>query len=122
VRQGGSIIVAAECWDGIPEHGEYANLLRAAQSPQELLAHVESPGFACQDQWEAHIQALIQLRADVYVYSDGLSDAQIHEALLQPCHSIEDTLAELLNRYGADATVCVLPEGPQTVPYVVDAQ
>ena len=33
VRPGGSIIVAAECWDGIPEHGEYANLLRTAQSP-----------------------------------------------------------------------------------------
>jgi nickel-dependent lactate racemase len=118
VRQGGSIIIAAECWDGIPEHGEYANLLRAAQTPQELLAHVESPGFACQDQWDAHIQALIQLRADVYVYSDGLSAEQIHAALLQPCPSIEDTLADLLSRYGTDATVCVLPEGPQTVPYV----
>ena len=118
VRPGGSIIAAAECWDGIPEHGEYAELLRAAGSPQELLALVEAPGFACQDQWEAHIQALIQLRADVHVYSDGLSDAQIREALLTPCHSIEGTLAQLLDQYGPGATVCVLPEGPQTVPYV----
>jgi nickel-dependent lactate racemase len=118
VRQGGSIIVAAECWDGIPEHGEYANLLREADSPQALLDRIESPGFACQDQWEAQIQALIQLWADVYVYSDGLSDEQIHEALLMPCRNIEDTLAELLHRYGPKATVCVLPEGPQTIPYV----
>ena len=118
VRQGGSIIVAAECWDGIPEHGEYANLLREADSPQALLDRIESPGFACQDQWEAQVQALIQLRADVHVYSDGLSDEQIREALLIPCRSIEDTLAGLLNRYGPQATVCVLPEGPQTIPYV----
>jgi nickel-dependent lactate racemase len=118
VRQGGSIIIAAECWDGIPEHGEYANLLRQADSLSALMEHITAPGFACQDQWEAHIQALIQLRADVYVYSDGLSDAQIREALLAPCHKIEDTLAELLGRYGPGATVCVLPEGPQTVPYV----
>jgi nickel-dependent lactate racemase len=118
VRQGGSIIVAAECWDGIPEHGEYANLLRESDSPQELLARIESPGFARQDMWEAHIQALIQLRADVFVYSDGLSDAQIREALLMPCHSIEETLAELMEKYGPQATVCVLPEGPQTIPCI----
>ncbi len=121
VRPGGSIIAVAECWDGIPEHGEYANLLRAAASPQELLDRITAPGFSCQDQWEAHIQALIQMRADVYVYSDGLSDDQIREALFIPCHSVEDTLAELLNRYGPNATVCVLPEGPQTVPFVIDS-
>ena len=121
VRPGGDIIVAAECWDGIPEHGEYANLLRAADSPQALLARLESPGFACMDQWEAHIQALIQLRAEVHIYSDGLSDEQVREALLTPCHKIEDTLAELLARHGPGATLCVLPEGPQTVPYVASA-
>jgi nickel-dependent lactate racemase len=118
VRPGGSIIVAAECWDGIPEHGEYADLLREAASPQELLDRIETPGFASQDQWQTQIQALIQLRADVYVYSDGLSDAQIAEAMLMPCDSIEDTLADLLAKYGPQATVCVLPDGPQTVPYV----
>jgi nickel-dependent lactate racemase len=122
VRQGGSIITAAECWDGIPEHGEYANLLRAAHSPQELLDRIESPGFSCQDQWEAHIQALIQLRANVFVYSDGLSDEQISAALFTPCHSIEETLAELLEKYGPEASICVLPEGPQTIPYVASEQ
>ena len=122
VRPGGSIIIAAECWDGIPEHGEYANLLRAAESPRALLKRIETPGFSCQDQWEAHIQALIQLRADVYVYSDGLSDEQIREALLMPCASIEETLAELLRRYGPQAQVCVLPEGPQTIPFFVNGE
>jgi nickel-dependent lactate racemase len=118
VRQGGSIIIAAQCWDGIPEHGEYANLLRQASSPQALLARIQAPDFACQDQWEAHIQALIQLKADVYVYSDGLNDEQIREALLNPCRRIEETLGQLRERYGPDAKVCVLPDGPQTVPYV----
>jgi hypothetical protein len=38
--------------------------------------------------------------------------------LLRPCHQVEETLAELLARYGPDARICVLPEGPQTIPYV----
>jgi hypothetical protein len=66
--------------------------------------------------WEAHIQALIQLRADVFVYSDGLSDEQVRGALLTPCRSIEETLAKLTEKYGPEATACVLPEGPQTIP------
>jgi nickel-dependent lactate racemase len=118
VKEGGSIIAAAECWDGIPDHGEYKNILKMADSPQQLLEVISAPGFLMQDQWEAQVQAQIQLKADVYVKTSYLSDEQIREALLLPCHSIEETLARLVERYGPDATVCVLPEGPQTVPYV----
>jgi nickel-dependent lactate racemase len=118
VKEGGSIIAAAECWDGIPDHGEYKSILKMANSPQKLLEVIRAPGFLMQDQWEAQVQAQIQLKADVYVKTSYLSDEQIREALLLPCHSIEETLAQLLKRYGPDATICVLPEGPQTVPYV----
>jgi nickel-dependent lactate racemase len=118
VCPGGAIIAAAECWDGIPDHGLYGKLLHEAHGPQQLLDRINTPGFLEQDQWEAQIQALVQLKADVYLRSDGLSDEQITAALLKPCHRIEDTVAELLQRYGPDATICVLPEGPQTVAYV----
>jgi len=118
VREGGSIIVAAECWDGIPDHGEYKNILHMADSPQALLQVIRQPGFLMVDQWEAQLQAQIQCRAEVYVKSRYLADDEIRSALLQPCHQIEETLAELLARYGPDARICVLPEGPQTIPYV----
>jgi nickel-dependent lactate racemase len=118
VREGGAIIIAAECWDGIPDHGLYGQLLRDADSPQALLETINTPGFLEQDQWEAQIQALIQLKADVYVRTDNLTPEQIEGALLLPCASIEATVEELRGRYGRQATICVLPEGPQTIPYV----
>lgn len=118
VKPGGSIIVAAECWDGLPDHGEYARLLRMASSPAELLAQIRALAAPVQDQWEAQIQAQIQLKADVYVKSSYLSDDTIQAALLKPCESVEETVAELLRRYGPEATVCVLPEGPMTVPCI----
>jgi nickel-dependent lactate racemase len=118
VRQGGVIIVASDCWDGIPEHGLYEQLLHLSNSPQELLDTIFAPGFLKQDQWQAQIQAQIQLQADVYVRSDNLTDRQIEGALLRPSRRIEATLQELLDRYGPQASICVLPEGPQTIPYV----
>jgi nickel-dependent lactate racemase len=118
VKKGGTIIVAADCWDGIPDHGLYGQLLHEASSPQEMLETIFAPGFLKQDQWQAQIQAQIQLKADIYVRTDNLTDAQIETALLKPSHSIEATVAELLKKYGPEATICVLPEGPQTIPYV----
>jgi lactate racemase len=118
VKEGGAIIVAAECSDGLPEHGLYGELLRGASSPAELLATVCQPGFLKQDQWQAQIQAQIQMRADVYVRTDGMSREGVEAALIKYSRRIEDTLAELLGRYGHDASICVLPEGPQTIPYL----
>ena len=118
VREGGSIIIAAECWDGVPDHGEYKNILQMADSPQALLEVARRPGFLMVDQWEAHAQARVQCRAAVYVKNSYLSDDEIRAALLRPCHQIEETLAGLLACYGPDARICVLPEGPQTIPYV----
>lgn len=118
VRQGGSIIIAAACTDGLPDHGRYAALLAQAGSPQGALEMIARPGFSQQDQWQVQIQAMIQLRATVYVYSDGLSDAQIEQALLTPCRNIEQTVARLQEKYGPQARLCVIPDGPQTIPYL----
>ncbi len=117
VRPGGDIIVAAECWDGLPDHGEYGRLLREARSAQELLGRVMAPGFRCHDQWEAQVQAQILAHARVHVYADGLSDEQLRQALVIPCRSIEETLARL-RRDNPAATIAVLPDGPQTLPVV----
>jgi len=118
VKNGGSIIAAADCWDGIPEHGEYGKLLLEADSIESLLRTVRTPGFLRQDMWQVLIQALICQKAHVYFYSENLTDEQIRGALLRPCHNIESTVNELLDEYGRDASICVLPQGPQTIPYI----
>ena len=122
VRERGAIIVAADCWDGVPEHGLYGQLLREADSPRALLDTIHTPGFLKQDQWQAQIQAQIQIKADVYVRTDNLTHEQIEMALFKPSPRVEDTLNLLLDRYGPDARICVLPEGPQTIPYIETGQ
>lgn len=117
VKPGGEIIIAAECWDGLPDHGEYGRLLREAESVDALLATIMAPGFRCHDQWEAQIQAQVQRKARVHVYADGLSDAQLRDAMVIPCRSIEARVADLLREH-TGARIAVLPEGPQTVPYL----
>lgn len=118
VKPGGAIILAAECWDGIPEHGEFGALLKMAKSPAELLEIMSQPGFSRQDQWQAQVLAQVLLKAEVYVKNSYLSHEQLREAMVQPCDSVEETVSMLMKRYGQHASICVMPEGPMTIPYL----
>jgi nickel-dependent lactate racemase len=117
VKDGGAIVVASECWDGIPDHGEYKDLLFSAHSPESLLERITAPGFLMPDQWEAQIQAMIQRRCRVFLHS-SLPDEVVRRTMLLPCGDIERRVASLLAEYGPGATLCVLPQGPQTIPFL----
>lgn len=116
VRPGGAVLIVAACEDGLPEHGLYGALLAQAGTPQRALAMIAAPGFEMQDQWQVQIQAQIQQQVDVYVYSDGLTDAQIERAMFTPSRDIAATLQHLMTAKGS--RVAVLPNGPQVIPYV----
>lgn len=116
VREGGAIIMAAACEDGLPDHGKYAALLAEGGSPRGVLEMLARPGFCEHDQWQVQIQAQIQQRAAVHVYSDNLSDKQIQRALFTPCRNLVQTVAALREQYGP--RLAVMPDGPQTIATV----
>ena len=118
VRRGGTIICAAECRDGVPAHGSYGEVLSSAPSPDALIAMIERPGYSVPDQWQVQIQAQVQKIADVQIKTSGLTDAQIRAAHLTPIDDVSAAVRDALTRSGAAATLCVLPQGPQTIPYV----
>ncbi|MCY7418226.1 MAG: nickel-dependent lactate racemase [Chloroflexi bacterium] len=117
VRDGGTIICAAECRDGLPDHGNYAQLLASRATPAELLEAISASTVTIPDQWQVQVQARIQSRARVLVHADGLTAAQLAAAHVEAVDDI-DALVEDLLRTAPDARICVLPQGPQTIAYV----
>ena len=111
------MILAAECREGVPSGSELDKLLRYAQNPEEVLTLLSTPGFERPEQWQAQIQALIQRKADVRVYS-SLDDDTLRAAHLAPCADISATIADELEKRGPDARVAVLPQGPLTIPFL----
>ena len=118
VTDGGVILCASECSDGIPSHGEYGKILCERDSPDGLLEMIATPGYRRHDQWEVQVQAQVQRRAQVFLRAEGLTDEQIRAAHLSPIRDIGAAAQEHLARRGPAAKVCVLPEGPQTIPYL----
>lgn len=79
---------------------------------------ITSPGYSMPDQWQVQIQAQVQTRATVLVKSGCLADGQIRAAHFEPIHDVGAAVADALAAAGSHATLCVLPQGPQTIPYL----
>jgi nickel-dependent lactate racemase len=118
VKAQGTIVCAAECRDGLPNHGSYGAVLSSQPSPERLLAMITSPGYSVPDQWQVQVQAQIQTKAHVLVKTTGLGATQVRAAHFEPIDDVAKAVRTALDHAGDSATLCVLPQGPQTIPYL----
>lgn len=121
IKNGGTIICASECRDGLPNHGEYSKILSESNSPADLLQNIYKNKSTRHDQWQVQIQAKIQMRAEVLVKSRYLTNEEIRSAHFEPINNIEDAVLHSVKKHGPDSRICVLPEGPQTIPYLANS-
>ncbi|MBM3804620.1 MAG: nickel-dependent lactate racemase [Acidimicrobiia bacterium] len=121
VKPGGAILTAAECSDGVPTHGNFRELLSKGQSPQDWLDIIHKAPQPIPDQWQVQILAKILQRSTGFFYS-SLPEAEVRLARLRPVSDIAACVRELRAAHEAREVephrIAVLPEGPQTVPYL----
>ena len=118
LKPGGTLILACECCDGVPAGSSFDQLLRTATSPEEILVHLATPGFVRPEQWQAQIQALIQGKTEIRLYS-SLAEEQVRAAHLMPCKDIGAAAHQLVATHSNGFRIGVLPQGPLTIPYLV---
>ena len=118
VRDGGAVLLVSRCVEGLPEYGEFGEIMRISKTPEELLSKVQSNGFFMQDQWDAQIHARICERTQLHIYSEGLTDGEIRMVFGNPSRDVDASIKTLLKEYGPDASIAVLPHGPLAVPRV----
>jgi nickel-dependent lactate racemase len=122
VKTGGAIVVATECADGLG-HSDFEEVLAGRPSPQELLEMISAPGYSRYDQWGVQCLAMVQTRAEVYLYS-SLSRKQTKTAHLHYCEDVAATVEGLRQdfrrRHNEEPSIAVLPYGHLTVPQAPD--
>ena len=117
VKDGGTVIIAAECCEGVPAGSHHDQLLRSVKSGDQLLEKLNQPGFVWPEQWQGHIQSLIQRRAEIQIYT-AMDDATVRAAHLVPCRDIAKAVEAKLGPKPNGARIAVLPQGPLTIPYL----
>jgi nickel-dependent lactate racemase len=117
VKEGGTIILAAECCEGLPPGSSFEKLMKSGRTSIELLQLMKQSPVPFPEQWQVQIQTLIQQRANVLIYSK-LSDEEIRTAHLSPSRDIAADVRSIASRQNGQIRVAVLPQGPLTIPYV----
>lgn len=116
VEAGGTIICASRCEAGLPDEGEFRELLADPRPSAELLAAILADGRTRHDQWQ--VQTLLQCaqRCRIVLCSDLRADDRL---LTRTAHASDPgaaLAAERLARGGGRLAVAVMPMGPLTIP------
>jgi len=116
VADGGTIVTASECSQGLPCESDFERILSRDISSPQLLAEIINRPETEYDQWE--VQYLLQIldKCRVVLYS-SLGPAQREMARVEHTGDIEKTLEDIREASGHSCLpVAILPMGPLTVP------
>jgi lactate racemase len=111
VKPGGTIIIAQENAEGIGGD-EFRELMLSIPSPAENIAEAMRGEVASVDQWQLQEFEKVLRVAEVWNYSDRMPRELQERLFVRPLASVEAGVTEALRRYGADAQIAVIPEGP----------
>ncbi len=112
VAEGGIVVAAAACADGVPADGAFARILANTSTPAGL---ARPHGSSRLDVWQAQVLGRVLERAEVWLHAEGLTDAEVRSGLMHPVTDLTEAVADALARRGPGARLCVLPQGPLTV-------
>lgn len=112
VQQGGTIILAARCEEGLGGP-EFTDLLAQTDSAEAFEARLRDPAFFVVDQWQLQELCKVLRKARVLLCSEGVDADSAHlRGLLQTVPSIEAGLELARQQHGDSAEVAVIPRGP----------
>lgn len=117
VKPGGTIILAAGLSEGIGSP-DFRDIFQQHASPEDFMHRILHTDYFQMDQWQVEELARVLRKARVVVVSDGIPADVLRRHYVETAASVEDAVADGLARYGADATIAVIPKGPYVVATV----
>ena len=114
VRDGGVIILAGSCGEGMGE-AVFEEWMTSAPSPQSIIRRIEGD-FQLGGHKAAAIAATLQ-KAEIFLVSDMAPDF-VESIFLKPYATVRAALDAALRKAGPDASVLVMPFAGSTLPIV----
>ena len=111
LKEGGVLIIAAKLAEGIGSP-EYTRLILETGTIDEFLKNIKKPGYLVLDQWQLQKCCQVFVKHEVWLYSDGIDRKVQKQLFVTPLESIEEGIACVKERFGENARIAVIPEGP----------
>ena len=114
VKEGGTIILAAECRAGLGED-TFADWITAADQPEDTLERIQEQ-FVLGGH-KAFAISKVVMEKDFILLSDFAED-RVEDLFAAPVDSLEEALKMLEDKHGEEYSCIVMPQGGLTVPVV----
>jgi nickel-dependent lactate racemase len=114
VREGGTVILPAECKDGVGARGFY-DWMAAASCPQDVIDRFMKEGYSIGSS-KAWLFSRCLKRAEVIVVTKGIDDRTLEKMFAKRADSIEEALRMALARHGETAQVVLMRNGSDIIP------
>jgi len=113
VREGGMLIIAAKCEEGLgsPSFTSMATSFRTAGA---FVASIMANPVVT-DQWQLEECARAAKKAEIVLVSPAITARYGDALFVRTAPTVRDALEEGFRKFGADATVAVIPKGPYTL-------
>jgi len=117
VKEGGMIVIASQCREGIGSR-EFIELLTEEKDLEGFIKKISETGYFKIDQWELEELAKARRKAEIYLYSEFIcrDKYDILESTVRIVDSIDEAISIGIGKYGADAKISVIPQGPYVIP------
>jgi nickel-dependent lactate racemase len=113
VKEGGMLILAAECAEGLGSEA-FAAMATRFRSDRDFDEWIHQHPVEI-DQWQLQECAKATQHADVVLVSHGIHDDQKARLFVKSATSVTEALDRGLKRFGSKASVAVIPKGPYTL-------
>lgn len=113
VKQGGMLILAAECSEGLG-NAEFRRMATSFPSAVAFKDWILSNPVLI-DQWQLEECAKAALQADVVLVADGIPEDDRRRLFVESASSVEEALERGFKKHGKDAGIAVIPKGPYTL-------
>jgi nickel-dependent lactate racemase len=113
VREGGLLIVAAECAEGLGS-AEFTAMATSFSTAGQFVDTIMSNPVVI-DQWQLEECAKAVMHADVVLVSPSIHRDYGRKLFIRTAESVEQALEEGLQRLGFESTIAVIPKGPYTL-------
>ena len=115
VKPGGTIILMAECSEGIGSE-PFAKLMIETKDLDKFIRELYDLDKFVVDQWQFEELVKALRKAEVYCYSTGIDYETLQELFVVPLRSPQEGIDRALERHGPNARIYAVPEGPYVLP------
>jgi nickel-dependent lactate racemase len=114
VKRGGTIVIAAECAEGVGSP-DFTRSLLGTQDLESFVEYISQPDVFVPEEWQVEELARVARHANVFCVAGGIPDETLKRCFVTPFDTVEHAVQSALKSHGPAASLIAIPRGPYVI-------